>query len=287
MQAEPSWSDCRLTDIIFLEMRTSMDTPLPNHSQDSVDLAPHSGCGQCQAVVISLRSSARGEHVAKIQGTCPVPCQLWDATDGREMPPDQIEQIYQPNLLTPNYPFELRPGEIGCFLSHRRIWQWIVDQQIPQLLIFEDDIAFLPNFAETLAFAQQHAPDGSYVQFQVRNLKFNSDNLSGSSSTPRLVRPDVVPLRCTAQLVTLGAAQRLLANSQQIDRPVDALIQMTWLHGVEVLVALPQSVIEVSNSLGGSTIGINRRRRSLWQSLTRQWKRSLYRRSIAGLSKAS
>jgi glycosyl transferase, family 25 len=199
----------------------------------------------------------------------------------------EISQVYQPFLLTPHYPFELRSGEVGCFLSHRGIWQWMVDRQIPQALILEDDVAFLANFAQTLAYATKNAPDGSYVQFQVRDLKFSSDELACSASQPRLIRPPVVPLRCTAQLVTLGAAQRLLAFSQTFDRPVDALIQMTWLHCVQVLVALPQSVVEVSGALGGSTIGINRKRRSLWQSVTRQLKRTIYRRSIAGLSKAS
>lgn len=42
------------------------------------------------------------------------------------------------------------PGAQGCLLSHMRLWRSIVDQRLPLVNIFEDDIYFHPQFA-TLA----------------------------------------------------------------------------------------------------------------------------------------
>ena len=44
-------------------------------------------------------------------------------------------------LYDPAYPFILNNGEIGCFLSFRKAWQNIVDQNLSAGLIFEDDVS--------------------------------------------------------------------------------------------------------------------------------------------------
>lgn len=39
-------------------------------------------------------------------------------------------------------------GGVGCALSHIAVWQWMVDNNVPQVLIFEDDAVVPFNFAE-------------------------------------------------------------------------------------------------------------------------------------------
>ncbi len=237
------------------------------------------------ALVITLRrSTTRAQQVRRIMDRCPVPCESWDATDGAQMSDQQIAAVYQPSLYTPNYPFKLRPGEIGCFLSHRRIWQKMVDEEIPHLLILEDDIELLPNFAHSLQHAVETAPKDGYVQFQVRQLRIAGAGRA-RDDRPRLVRPTVVPLRTSAQLVTLGAARRLIHFTDMFDRPVDAAIQLTWMHGATIFVSSPQCVKEVSASIGGSTIGIKKKRRPLLDNIRREFDRTLYRHRIASSSK--
>ena len=237
------------------------------------------------ALVITLRrSTARAPQVQRIIDRCPVPCEIWDASDGTQMSDEQIAAVYQPRLHMPHYPFKLRPGEIGCFLSHRRIWKKMVDESIQQLLILEDDIEMLPNFDQSLQHAIETAPRDGYVQFQVRSLRVVSESESRSDQL-RLVKPTVVPLRTSAQLVTLGAASRLLHFTEVFDRPVDAAIQLTWMHGAAVHVSSPQSVTEVSASIGGSTIGSKKKRRPLLDNIRREFNRTLYRHRVASSSK--
>ena len=47
--------------------------------------------------------------------------------------------------------FKNRPltiGEIGCFMSHYHIWNTVVEQNLKEVIIFEDDIRFEPFFKQ-------------------------------------------------------------------------------------------------------------------------------------------
>lgn len=39
-------------------------------------------------------------------------------------------------------------GGVGCALSHIAVWQWMVDNEVPLCLVFEDDAVVPPHFAE-------------------------------------------------------------------------------------------------------------------------------------------
>ena len=70
----------------------------------------------------------------------------------------------------------------------------------------------------------------------------------------RLILPRVIGLQCIAQVVGRDAAQRLLRVTDQIDRPVDTLLQMHWITGQRVHALLGTGNREVAPEIGGSTI---------------------------------
>jgi GR25 family glycosyltransferase involved in LPS biosynthesis len=79
----------------------------------------------------------------------------------------------------------------------------------------------------------------------------------------------------------LKAAQRLLGFSSTFDRPVDAAIQLKWIHGVKVLTSHPRSVVEVSRQIGGSTIGsTHKKKKPFTFLLRREIARTIYRTKI-------
>jgi glycosyl transferase, family 25 len=224
--------------------------------------------------------------VARLVSQCPIPCSTWDAVDGSKLSPSERSVAYQPNLKSPAYPFALKPGEIGCFLSHRGLWKEMIKHDIPQALILEDDVELSVNFANALQFASAAAEPGDYIQFQVRDLHPRGQIVVRRDPF-ELLCPTIIPLRTSAQLVTLAAAERLLRHSEPFDRPVDSFLQMNWLHGARALMVKPQSVTEISATLGGSTIGANRRRRGPLDVVSRQWNRAVYRLRIAALAKST
>tara|TARA_R110002126_G_scaffold266675_1_gene409902 strand:- start:24127 stop:24915 length:789 start_codon:yes stop_codon:yes gene_type:complete len=61
--------------------------------------------------------------------------------DGRTMSPES-QQAYRANTKGP---FHLGGGMIGCFLSHRKAWQYVVDGAEPWAFVCEDDAVFTPN----------------------------------------------------------------------------------------------------------------------------------------------
>lgn len=65
--------------------------------------------------------------------------EIINAVDGKKLSPEDI-------VLKNKYiKTELNPGQIGCFLSHVKLWKYIVDNNIPDAVILEDDILKLFN----------------------------------------------------------------------------------------------------------------------------------------------
>uniref|UniRef100_A0A0N5A8V0 Glycosyltransferase 25 family member n=1 Tax=Syphacia muris TaxID=451379 RepID=A0A0N5A8V0_9BILA len=70
--------------------------------------------------------------------------QLWEATDGKNL---ENEPLFNEIKLLDNYedPYFKRPmkaGEVGCFLSHYRIWKDVILNNYSRIIVFEDDLRF-------------------------------------------------------------------------------------------------------------------------------------------------
>ena len=66
----------------------------------------------------------------------------WEAIDGYRMTMAQeIQHLFRFN------DFNMERGVMGCALSHMNIWLHIVENNIPALIIFEDDARFNEPFA--------------------------------------------------------------------------------------------------------------------------------------------
>ncbi|XP_068105919.1 inactive glycosyltransferase 25 family member 3-like [Hyperolius riggenbachi] len=92
-----------------------------------------------------LRRPERRERMLRSLHEMDISCQVVDAVDGSSLNSSDIKRMGV-NLLPGFYdPFSgrtLTKGEVGCFLSHYKIWQQIVDMQLQVTLVFEDDVRF-------------------------------------------------------------------------------------------------------------------------------------------------
>lgn len=236
--------------------------------------------GGLRTFVIHLaRAEARRPLVERLLAEAPFPGEVLEAVDGTAVSPWPIAPRYRPA-----YPFALGPGEVGCFLSHRAAWARIVGLGLEAALILEDDVALEPGFAEVARFAAESVAEAGYIQFQTRPFAGRARTLASRDGLA-ILRPELTPLRTSAQLVHRTAAERLLAASEKFDRPVDAFLQMHWETGVRVHLAQPSRVRDAAAEAGGSTIS-GKRRRGLLEELGRSWKRARYRAAVARLSRA-
>ena len=222
------------------------------------------------------RSLERKPQVRKLKKYLPYRTKVVEAVDGSKADND-VSKSYIPRLLRPHYPFSLRSAEVACFQSHRKCWQEIIDRGLETALIIEDDVDIINGeFTAAVKHAMKEIKMGDLIRFPMkprekpRNTSVTRDNIS-------IFEPTLVGLGTQAQIVTNGAARRLLEKTERFDRPIDVYLQLRWKHKVRILTLWPNGVRENSSSLGGSLIG---KERNNSDKLRRELLRPLYRAKI-------
>ncbi|MFK4824360.1 glycosyltransferase family 25 protein [Paenochrobactrum sp. BZR 588] len=230
---------------------------------------------QIKAFIIHLhRATDRRGQVDYLRQQLPVATEILDAVDNKDLSEQDIAHAYQRRLHKPYYPFPLSRNEIACFLSHRKAWQAIVDQNLDAGFVLEDDVALTTDFEPSFAVAQkilQQQPD-CFIRFPFRDRE--EGEIVVHDSNVKVLRPRHIGLGMVAQIVSRQAAIKLLQATEQFDRPVDTFAQMNWITGVDMLSLKPGGVAEISRDLGGSTI---KNKKGLFDKLKREILRPLYR----------
>ena len=222
------------------------------------------------------RAVDRKEQVERLWTELGPLTEIVRAVDGRELDDSELLAT-QGKCPTTRYPFALQRAEIASFLSHRACWLKVIDEGHEAALVLEDDVELTPDFEQALVLACAHLGDRSFVRFPVKPREIPSEVVAVEGPV-RLFRPKSVALGMHAQIVTRGAAGRLLEATQRLDRPVDTFLQLTWVHKADVLCLLPSGIREISTQIGGSSI-----QRSLppLSRIRHELLRPIYRASIA------
>jgi glycosyl transferase, family 25 len=231
-----------------------------------------------KAFILHLeRASSRAANVQSLRAHLPIESEVLAAIDGALLAPQEVDQAYARRRFRPTYPFPLTRTEVGVFLSHRLAWRRILDDALDFAFIFEDDAEIEPAaFAALLEFVTLERPAWDYVLLPAQPIRSGTPVASRGDFT--LLRPDAPPLRAIAQIVSPAAAKRLLDRTLPFDRPIDTLMQMTWITGQPVLVASPSPIRDVSRETGGSTV--QRKSMSVVERLRHEAMRPIYRAQV-------
>lgn len=224
--------------------------------------------------IIHMDSSIqRAPNVAGLLKTLPN-AQVIPAVDGRKLSAEERAAVIRKTSLQPAYPFALSNAEIGCFLSHRKCWQKIVEGDLPFGLVVEDDLEVKrDDFFQAVELAIAHADSNSYIRFPTKNREVPV-KIIDICNGKELFIPQVTGLQCTAQLIGRDTAKRLLELTKEIDRPVDTFMQMTWITNVQPIVVYPNGVSVIAAE---STI---QRKLPLYAKARREWHRGEYRHLV-------
>jgi len=231
-----------------------------------------------KAFILHLeRATSRAATVQSLRANLPIESEVLAAVDGARLRPQEVDQTCARRRFRPVYPFPLTRTEVGVFLSHRLAWRRIVDEALDFAFIFEDDAEIDPSaFAALVEFVTLERKPWDYVLLPAQPIRNGVVVASRGGLT--LLRPDAPPLRAIAQIVSLAAARRLLDRTLPFDRPIDTLMQMTWVTGQPVLVASPSPIRDVSLETGGSTV--QRKSMSLVERLRHEALRPIYRAQV-------
>ena len=232
-----------------------------------------------EAFVIHLaRATQRRPQVEKLLTELRLPAGIVDAVDGSRLSREEIAAVYRRNLHRPRYPFELRPTEIGCFLSHRKAWQAILDRKLDAGLIVEDDVMVDGDlYPRLLAFALANLGPRDVIRFPYRDYT-DKGRVIAQEGDMTLAEPKLVGLGMQMQVVSAGAAAALLDATEVFDRPVDTTIQMPGVKGMRVLVARPTAIRQIGHLLGGTVV--QKTRKSAGEVLSREIRRAIYRTAV-------
>ncbi|HHA3748016.1 TPA: glycosyltransferase family 25 protein [Neisseria meningitidis] len=114
--------------------------------------------------VISLASAAeRRAHIADTFGRHDIPFQFFDAL----MPSEELEQVMAelvPGLSAHPY---LSSVEKACFMSHVVLWKQALDEGLPYIAVFEDDVLLGEGAEQFLAedtwLEERFDPDSAFI----------------------------------------------------------------------------------------------------------------------------
>jgi len=181
-----------------------------------------------------LRSPDRRQRAAEELAKTNIEWQFLDAVDGKLLTHPIPE--YLPEKVKKLLGFELMPGEIGAFLSHKKAWQTCVDQNKPTL-IFEDDFILFSQFEKTIDYLLNDFQDWNLVRLQA--LEDSSYKVIHHGRDMVIAENEIDALGCTAYLVKPDAAQKLINGAHYIYEPIDHYIEHKGVHGLSFLAVRP------------------------------------------------
>jgi glycosyl transferase, family 25 len=187
----------------------------------------------CPVFVITMDAGNWSRISAQLQhwGDCVHPLAATDGAgirvqewiaDGRYSP--RSDALYQ----DPGW--AMTRGELGCSDSHIRIWQRIVDTNLPGAVIFEDDADVPAVLPSLIGKAWSHRDRWDLVYFGY-NWKPETRPIDGINE---FVVPDIADQWHVAHayMVTNAGAARLLRDALPITLPVDVYMARLTRHAL-------------------------------------------------------
>lgn len=208
--------------------------------------------------VINLeRSADRRTAMAARLDPLHVPYTFFKAVNGHELDIDTLA-AYDKTRRRLYFGKDLTKGEIGCLLSHRAVYQHMVDNNIENAIVLEDDVFIEPTFPQVVREIIASPVAWDIVRF----LAYAKVQKIGRNVYPLPLKPYNLARIPTASggaycyMLNLKAARRLLEHMQTNYLPIDALHSYVWRTHLETFILRPSPV---SADLDGpSTIGETR-----------------------------
>lgn len=139
---------------------------------------------------------------------------------------------------------DLTVGEIGCYLSHIKCWQKIIEEKLDYAFILEDDIFFRANFKELVFWFQENFDTlKSWDCFKLGELPEKRIVVGrkklGEFTIGKYLK---IPSGTFAQVISINGARKLLNFSNPFYAPVDIAVQLTWRNNLKVFALKPYVV---------------------------------------------
>lgn len=139
---------------------------------------------------------------------------------------------------------ELKPGEIGCALSHARMWERIVAENIEEVLILEDDVTIKRELLDVLGWRSTFPEDWEFINFRtdVQKIPFGSP----VHTKYRICRFQSYANRTCAYFINTKGAKKLRDHVYPIRWAADGLTGRTYISDL-VSYGIHPDLVELAN----------------------------------------
>ncbi|WP_437560052.1 glycosyltransferase family 25 protein [Acidithiobacillus sulfuriphilus] len=155
----------------------------------------------------------------------------------------QNKQDYPPNYdaayRKKHFGYDLTPGEVGCFLSHRLLWEKCAASKDEVWCILEDDVHLGDGFQKKIALAVHARKEWDLLRLMSERYDRRGKIHRHLDCEARLMAYIKQPQGTAAYLIQPHTAQVLLESTQRIREPVDNAVDQYWQHGLRLLVLDP------------------------------------------------
>jgi glycosyl transferase family 25 len=226
--------------------------------------------------VISLPSAKERQEKLKAEfKTHGLNFSFFDAVDGRDFRMDTRAE-YNGRKRRCFFGKDLTGGEMGCLLSHRAIYQHMVDKHMPRALIFEDDARLHEDFVDVVKKLDAHqGAQYDLVRFlssdKVARLKQRKVVSLGQGYS--LNRLQTTPGGAHGYLITRNGALKLLKATRRNWRPIDTLIGHVWSTRLNAFIIQPGIVwqdLTLDSSIGADRFN-KKYKKSIFRGLYKLW----------------
>ncbi|MAD90205.1 MAG: glycosyl transferase family 25 [Pseudoalteromonas sp.] len=146
----------------------------------------------------------------------------FEATVGKALSEQEVASWYSAELNLKRHHRNMTPGEIGCYISHMRIWRKMRDENIPFCIVLEDDIKIEPHLVDVIEQIDKLSKwDLVKLSDNCANSFIDEVKLSDKYILGNYLK---VPNCCNGYALSLDGAKKLL-NRKPFFRPVDVDIQ--------------------------------------------------------------
>lgn len=191
--------------------------------------------------VISLRNSPRRQTISRHLSSLGLDFEFFDAVYGKALSTEELSQIdYEFYVKNYNAKKPLTLGEIGCAMSHIKLYKHIIENNIQEAIIFEDDVFLNFHFKEILKETLKKVPSKKEIIFlyhgKAKIFPFTK-SLPERYRLARYLTPSKNSKRTiistAAYLITYLGAKKLLNTAYPIRMPADYLTGSLQLTGIK------------------------------------------------------
>ena len=209
--------------------------------------------GHPQLFIINLeRSGDRRKYMSDRLNQLSLGFEFYDAVDGAELTEYDLGS-YNCEKRLKAFGCDLTPNEIGCYLSHYRLYEKIMSENIQQAVIMEDDVEIADDFPKILHELNGAPDDWEFIRLAGTRVRKGKEvaKLAGEYRVVRLLN---TASGAQAYLINLRGAKKLLKYGREITRQLDMMIDRYWENGLRIMAVLPYPVGPCSRFR--STIGL-------------------------------